>query len=271
MTDIHVIGLGIDSVQQLTREAEQAIRASNEVLYLDTGVATRRYLESRCKSVTSLFEQSYEEGGHRLNAYHRMAARVVEAALLHAPVTFAVHGHPTVAVYAPFLVADMAEVLGLEVSIQPGVSAMDAVFAELRIDPCVGGMQMYEATDLLLRRRPLQADAPALIWQIGNLETRLHTTRASRPERFDRFVAHLRNFYPADHRAIAIYTPPHPLMPATRLEFELSAMREHAARIHAGFSLYLPAVRARAIEDPELLELIDSPAHLDAITAGRDD
>lgn len=266
MIDIYIVGLGVTSVHQITREAEQAISASNEVLYLDTGVATRRYLASRCARATSLYESSYREGDHRLNAYYHMAAGVVDAALTHPPVTFAIHGHPLVAVYAPFLVSDMAKVLELSVQISPGISAMDSIFAELKIDPCVEGIQMYEATDLMLRCRPLQSDVPALIWQIGNLESRLHTSRVSGPQRFDRFVRYLGQYYPADHPVIAVYAPPHPLMPADVLRFTLGELPQHAARIHAGFSLYVPARSQRPIQDLDLLGRIDSIDHLNEIT-----
>ena len=266
MTDIHIVGLGVTSVHQLTREAEQAIEASNEVLYLDTGVATRHFLEKNCDRVRSLHESSYRESDHRLNAYYHMAATVIEAAMDHPPITFAIHGHPLVAVYPSFLVCDMATVLGLTADLSPGISAMDSIVAELRIDPCVEGIQMYEATDLLLRRRPLQPDVPALIWQIGSLESRLHTMRVSRPERFERFVEYLLQYYPAAHPVIAVYAQPHPLMPATTLHFPLHEMPQHADRIHAGFSLYVPAIGQRAIRDADLLSKVDSPEHLRAIT-----
>ena len=71
--DIYIVGLGTCSVHQVTREAELALRECNEVLYLDTGIATRPYLESICPRVTSLYESSYEEGEHRL-AVHRLTA-----------------------------------------------------------------------------------------------------------------------------------------------------------------------------------------------------
>ena len=96
VTDVYIVGLGVLNVDHITRETERAIRRSNEVLYVDTGVATRTYLTTLCSRVTSLFETSYEEDGHRLNAYHHMAARVLDAAMDHPPVTFAMHGHPIV-------------------------------------------------------------------------------------------------------------------------------------------------------------------------------
>ena len=41
MTDLWIAGLGVRAVNQVTREAERALRASREVLYLDAGVATQ--------------------------------------------------------------------------------------------------------------------------------------------------------------------------------------------------------------------------------------
>ena len=271
MADVYIVGLGVLNVDHLTRETERVIRRSNEVLYVDTGIATRAFLEGLCPRVTSLFETSYEEQGPRLNAYHHMAARVLDAALDHAPVTFAMHGHPVVGAYAPFLIRDMARLLDLEVLVLPGVSAMDCLFAELMVDPCVAGMQMYEATDLLLRRRPLQADIPALIWQIGCVETRLHTTRVSKPERFERLRSHLLRFYPPEHQATAAYSTPHPLMPSTIHRFALQDISKYAHLLHAGFTLFVPAVHEAPIEDHELLRQMDSIEHLSRITRQAQD
>lgn len=269
MTDIWIAGLGVRAVNQVTREVEQALRASHHVLYLDAGAATRPYLSSLCPRVTSLFEQSYAAERPRINAYEHMAISVVQAALEDPPVTFAIHGHPVVAVHAPFLVLEMAKALDLRVEILPGISSLDTLFADLRLDPVVHGLQMYEATDLLLRRRPLQNDVPAIIWQIGPLETALHSQRVSRPERFTRFIAHLRQFYPAGHAVAAIYCSPHPLMPPAILRFALEEMGKHAGEIHAGFTLYVPPAAGRPLQDGDLLSKIYSVDHLRSITWGN--
>jgi hypothetical protein len=264
--DIWIAGLGVTTAGQVTREVEQAIRASREVLYLDTGLATRPYLAGLCPRLTSLYEENYFEERSRSSGYQQMAARVIEAALDHPPVTFAIHGHPLIAVQAPFAVMERARALGLRVQVLPGVSAIDTVLADLRLDPVVHGIQMYEATDLLLRRRPLQPDVPALIWQIGPLETCLHTGRVSRPERFARFVAHLGLYYPPRHEVVAIYCSPHPLLPPDILRFAIEDMGRHAAEIHHGYSLYIPPVGSRPIEDFDLLSKLYSVEHLRRIT-----
>jgi hypothetical protein len=249
MTELWIAGLGV-----------------REVLYLDAGVATKTYLEALCPRVTALFVPSYCEDRPRLNAYEHMAVSVVEAALDHPPVTFAIHGHPLVAVHAPFLVLEMARALDLQVEVLPGVSSLDALAADLHLDPVVHGLQMYEATDLILRRRPLLNDVPAVIWQIGPLETALHSQRVSRPERFARFIAHLRQFYPARHELAAIYCSPHPLMPAATLRFALEDMAGYAEQLHAGFTLYVPPAQGRAVQDYGLLGKLYSVDHLHRIT-----
>src|SRR5262249_58128063 len=81
---------------------------------------------------------------------------------------------------------------------------------------------------------------PALLWQIGPLETCLHSQAVSLPGRFARLMAHLRQFYPARHEVVAIHCSPHPIVPARILRFALEDMGGHAAEIHGGFTLYVP-------------------------------
>ena len=56
---IYIAGLGLQTVTQITREVQDACRGSAEILYLDTGIATRAFLETLCPRVTPLFDESY--------------------------------------------------------------------------------------------------------------------------------------------------------------------------------------------------------------------
>jgi hypothetical protein len=264
--DLYVVGLGVLNVDDVTRGTERVLRSCNEVLFVDTGIATRDYLATLCERVTPLFEESYREAGRRLDAYDVMAARVIEAALDHPPVAFAMVGHPTVGAYAPFLIRDMAQSLDLRVKVLPGISALDALCADLMLDPCVDGLQTYEATDVLLRRRPLRPDVPAVIWQVGTLETRLHSERVSRPGRFVRFRDHLLRFYPPTHPVTAVYASPHPLLPTAKHTFPLGEICEHADALHPGVSLVVPPVGRRPLQDAALARDVDSVEHLRRIT-----
>jgi hypothetical protein len=265
--DITIIGLGIMTLEHITRQAEAAINSANEVLYVDTGVATHSFLEERCANTTSLFADSYAEGRTRVEAYDYMAARVLDAALRNPPVVFAIQGHPLVFCQPPFLIENLAKLFGLSVKICPGISAIDTIAIDLGFDPCTEGLQLYEATDLLLRERPLQPDVPALIWQVGTVESRLHTVKASRSERFLRFQNYLLQFYPVDHVVIAVYSSPFPTMPATRFPFTVGKLSEQASYLHPGLTLFIPSVSQRAVANRDLLQDIDDKTHLDTLTS----
>ena len=266
MPDIHILGLGIRIGDHATREAERALAASTEVLFVDTGPATAAWLARHCPKVTPLFATSYTEAGRRRAGYHDMAARVLGAALDNPPVSFAIQGHPFVGVLASGLILRGAAALGLEVEAQPGISAMDCIMAELGLDPLRAGLQSYEATDMLLRRRPLQPDVPALIWQAGVVESCLHSTRPSRPERFERLRDHLLAFYPAAHPVTAVFASPHPFVPTERWSVPLGQLDAAAPHLHAGFTLYLPPAGERPIADAALLARLEDPEHLARIT-----
>lgn len=266
MKDITIIGLGVAAPDHVTPQGDRAIRAANEVLYVDTGIATREWLEARCPRVTNLYESCYTEGGERLQTYHEIAAQVVEAAMDHAPVVFAVQGHPTVFCYPPFLVAQVAELVGLSVAVQPGISSMACLFTELMIDPAPHGLLMYEATDLLLRRRPLLPDVPTLIWQVGSLESHLYSTLGSAAARFVRFRDYLLEFYAPEHVVSAVYASPHPLAATQIRRFAIGELVDHARDLEGGVTLFVPATHQRPIADRELFALLNHPGHLGVIT-----
>lgn len=260
--DVTLVGLGIRVPDHATRETERALRACREVLFVDTGVATRPWLESLAPKVTDLWAEGYREGGPRTEVYHHQAARVLEAALDHGPVVFAMQGHPLVYAQAPRLVRRAAPLLGLSVDTLPGISSLDTLFADLGLDPCDDGLQMVEATDLLLRRRPLRPDMGLLVWQVGTLGTRLHSEHRSLPGRFDPLREHLMRFYPPDHPVTIYFAPPLPLVPPLVHTVPLSRLGADPDRLHPGVTLYLRPAGRRPIEDLDLQALLDDPTWL---------
>jgi len=268
--DITVVGLGLCGVDHLTREGEAALRAADRIFYVDAGIAAGAFLRALGPPVTALFGATYAVGEARLGTYAAIAAAVLRAALGDGGpprrVALAVQGHPTYFSYVPVLLADVAGALGLRVRTLPGVSADAAIFAALAIDPGEHGLQSFEATDLLLRRRPLSPDVATLVWQVGNVETRLHSARPSIPARFVRLRDHLMSFFPADHPVRAVKVSPHPGVPTTVRGFALGELADRADALDAATTLYLPPVGRRPILDAELARLVDDPTHLARIT-----
>lgn len=264
--DLYIVGLGIVSVRQVTREAESAMRRSNEVLYVSDAIGIDTYLQELCEKVTEAYVSTLREGEGRLSKYNRIAAMVIEAALDHPPVSFAIAGHPLVFVYPTQQILAVAEQLELRVKVLPGISALDCMIVDLALDPGSLGVQMFETTGFLLQQRPLQPDVPCFLWQVGSVETRLFTRAQSVPQRFERLQRHLLKYYPPHHRVKIVYSSSHPLAASMMLEFRLDEMHLHAAQIHPGATLYIPPAAMPEVKDLELAQLMDSLEHLKSIT-----
>ncbi|MFB6176662.1 MAG: SAM-dependent methyltransferase [Halobaculum sp.] len=266
-TDIYVTGTGMVGTRQFTRQVSSAFEQS-ETVYLVHGQGTvRRQVADRYDATVVDLTDEYEEGGPRDATYERMAEAVLSgAADASEPVSFALYGHPMVYVSPAQHVVERAPDRGLETTIYPGISAMDCLYVDLHLDPAANGIQMFEATDLLLREFEPTPDVPLMLWQIGSVETELYSTADNAPERFTRIREYLQRFYPDDHTVYLLRTATYPFTDSQQLPFQLSEFEAMHDRIGALHTLYVPPVRERPIRNEELAELVRSRDHLQRIT-----
>jgi hypothetical protein len=263
--DIYVVGLGINGFDQVTPETINALRKCQHVYYVSSSLGTEEFFKHNSIPSTDLFS-CYEEGKHRSIAYQKMAEKVVAHAIEGGPIALAEYGHPTVFAYPPFIISKLCKIFDLKMKVLPAVSAMDCIFAELMIDPAHNGLQMYEATDLILRDRPLLSDVGALIWQVGAVETALYSSNAGKPERYGRLATHLIKYYPPTHVITAIYSSNHPLIRSQIYEFPLWALPDHAEVLHAGYTLYIPPAEMRKVSNYQVDQDSRSMSHLAGIS-----
>lgn len=259
--DIYVVGIGIKWIEHITLEVDRVLGSCNEILYIERAPGIEEYFRKKCERTTNLTDL-YAENSDRSKTYHEMAARVIEAALERSPVVFALYGHPTIYAFPPFLVREMANPLGLNVKILPGISALDCLFCDLAVDPSVNGIQMFEATDLLLRKHPINTTAATVIWQIGSLETALFSSARSAAHRFVRFKQYLLGFFPKDHPMYAVYSQPHPMLKSQIHRFEIDRIEEFSSILHSAVTLYIPPISPSEVKDEELLTSLQDPNHL---------
>ena len=253
--DIGIVGIGIVGTHQLTREAEEVIRRCKRTFVINSGYGVAEYLETLSPKVIQL-GTLYEPGRNRLPTYRRMAAEVVSAAVADSPVCLATYGHPWVYCYPTTLITRAAPRLGLHVEVFPGISSFDTLLVDLGTDIAFNGVQMYEATDLLLRRRPIQNDVTCIIWQPTIFGDPTYPTEPYTAEQFKPLQEYLLRFYPADQEAALVMTKTFPLTRSVvqRLRLcDLAAELERAP--HVG-TLYIPAVDQRPVEDGELMEMM---------------
>jgi precorrin-2 methylase len=251
--DVAIVGLGIVGVHQITREVEETIRRCRHTLVIDSGFGILSYLRNICAEVTSLVP-FYERGKSRLPTYRRMAAEVINAAITGPPVCFATYGHPLVYCYPAVLIQRAAKLLDLRVETFPGISSLDTLFVDLGIDVAADGVQMYEATDLILRRRPIQNDVACILWQTNVVADPTYETDRRPAEQFLSLQNYLLEFYPPEHSVTLVFSKTFPLLPSIVETFRLATLAADLERAPQGGNLYIPPLHKRAIEDYQLLE-----------------
>ena len=259
--DIYIVGLGIVSYLQITQEVIDTLKICNKVFFLhqETGLL-QQYLESLCPDVINIYS-SYEEGACRNEAYSEMIDTVLRAGEDHAPVALALYGHPAVFVTPTEVISEVAPSRGLAVKVRPGISALDCILVDLKIDPS-RGLLMFEANEMLLSRRTLLPDVACLIWQPGTVESEIFTFRQNKPERFDRLKNYLLQFYPESHEVFIITCAMNPLVKPKISTVTIGNVEQENLQLHAGATLYIPPSVSRPVADEAFNELLSSKEHL---------
>lgn len=255
--DIGIVGTGIVGTHQLTREAEEVIRRSRRTFVIADGYGVADYLRTLCPDVTDL-GFLYEPGKNRMPTYHKMAAEVIAAAVADPPVCLATYGHPWVYCYPTTLITRAAAHLHLHVEVFPGVSAFDTLIVDLGMDIADNGIQMYEATDLLLRRRPLQNDVNCVIWQPTVAGDPTCPADVYEAQQFLPLQNYLLGFYPEDHEVSLVTTKTFPLARSIVQRLRLGDLASQLSGAPGVGTLYIPALAERPVADTELMNVMET-------------
>jgi hypothetical protein len=250
--EVAIVGLGINGVHQITKEVEEVIRRCRHVLVVDSGYGVLDFLGTLCPRVTNL-AVLYKRGEDRTPTYHKMAAEVVSEAMSAPPVCFATYGHPRLYCYPTTLIKRAAFLLNLRVEVFCGVSSIDTMIIDLDFDIATDGLQIYEATDVLLRKRPLHNDVGCMLLQASTICDPTYPNTSVTPEQILPLQEYLQQFYPAEHPVASVMSPTFPLLRPLVHWFPLARLAVDLAISPMSGTLYIPPVASRPIDNPQLL------------------
>jgi tetrapyrrole methylase family protein/MazG family protein len=255
---LNLVGLGL-RLGHMTREVEAVLDRCRHVYYLHDEPETVRFLTNRRPSPTSL-SSFYATGTSRLETYYRISARVISHAAQDPPVGVALYGHPTIFSTLTSMLLAGARRFAVSAAVYPGISSIDAIVAELGLDPGRVALQVHEATELLVYDRSLDPSSALLIFQASQLETRIHSTMPNSPTRLEQLV----------DRLSATHGPSHVV---TVLEVQgtrtgrhwsgpLNGLAAAAPTFGAMVTLYVPPRARPLVRDATMLEQLDDPTKL---------
>jgi Tetrapyrrole (Corrin/Porphyrin) Methylases len=248
-----VAGTGIMSVGQITLETQGWIEQADVVVYCVADPATEVWVRSHSRASRDLYTQ-YGNDKRRIDTYHSMVEMMVSPVREGKTVCALFYGHPGVFVHPGHKAIEILRAEGYPARMLPAVSALDCLFSDVGIDPSVVGCFTYEATDLLLRRRPLEVESHGVIWQIGCVGDFGFNFSGYNNRYLDVLVDYLEEAYEPEHEVVHYQGAQYPVCPPVVERLALRDLR--TAKVSGISTLYLPPVAVRPI-DGELAAKLD--------------
>jgi uncharacterized protein YabN with tetrapyrrole methylase and pyrophosphatase domain len=166
---IHVFGLGVRLVTQITLESNYLLRQMEHVFHGETDPRVSEYIASAgCRETN--FRHLYEEGKPRQQAYQEICDTIVAAARAGTKCAYLTPGNPVFLNTVVFKLRDSTARHGIPFFVYPGVSSIDTLITDLFVPVEATGLQCYEATHFVRARPTIDRRVPLLLFQPSVVE-----------------------------------------------------------------------------------------------------
>lgn len=234
------VGIGMTLGSHITPLSRSYIEKADVVFTALSNGVVELWLAKMNSDVRSL-QPLYKEGQSRMTTYKQMVETMLTEVRAGKRVCAAFYGHPGVFAWPAHKAIEIARSENYLAHMEPGVSAEDCLYADLGIDPGKYGCQHYEASQLMLYRRKVDASAYLILWQVGvagdQSLKRFSTGTAYRQV----LVDVLARDYPLDHE-ITIYEAA--ILPINRPRIERLKLGDLAtANIDMHVTVVIPPAR----------------------------
>ena len=250
------VGTGLRMAGQLTPISKSYIESFDIVIAAVPNIFTRQWLKEIAKEYICLndhYEDSKVDGKTRRDTYRRMADTILREVRAGKRVCAAFYGHPGIfACISHMAIAD-ARSEGFEAHMEPGISALDCLVADLGIDPGACGMQSMEATQFMIYQRVIDPTSLFVVWQIGiagDLTLKRYDTE---PAHLQIITDKLAQTYSLDHEVILYEAATHPFEQTRADKIRLRDLPY--ASLKQITTLVIPAAQALQIDHKVLAQL----------------
>jgi Tetrapyrrole (Corrin/Porphyrin) Methylases len=264
-----IIGSGIKAIGQFTLEAAAYLEWADAVYFCVADPATERWILVKRPDAVDLYTL-YDNGKHRGRTYVQMAELMLRSLRQGLNVVGVFYGHPGVFVSPSHRAIAIARQEGHVALMLPAVSALDCLFADLGIDPSRPGCQILEATDVVLRRRPLMVDAHVIIFQVGSVGDAGFNFSGYTNRYLPILIRYLQDSYGNDYEVIHYIAAQFPIARPVVERLQLSCFDEssNAKKITGISTFYLPP-KTHPTLDPDMADALGLPAVRAAAAAAQ--
>ena len=195
------VGTGIGLAGQITLISKSYIENADIVFGILPNHHADQWITGLNPNFVSL-QKFYTEGKSRVASYQEMVETILMSVREGKKVVGAFYGHPGVFAWVPHAAVAKALKEGFEAHMEPGISAEDCLFADLRIDPGTSGCQAFEATQLLFYNHVIDTTCYLILWQISLAGDHTLKTFKSNKKKLQLTVDYLSQWYALDHEVI---------------------------------------------------------------------
>ena len=250
--ELTILGSGIETVG-FTSADEIRIREADKVFYCVADPATVVWIKRLRPDAYDLYVL-YDDTKVRYTTYMQMTEAMLHFVREGQNVVAIFYGHPGVFVLSTHRAVQIGRREGHRVTMRAGISALDTLCADLGIDPSQPGMQTFEATDALIRRRRLDPELHLIIWQVGLVGDLGYRREGSLNSGFSILLDYLEQTYGPDHTVINYIGSRYPGAEPVRDRHTVSSLRDPQvqATITGISTFYIPPLKI-GMSDPEML------------------
>jgi uncharacterized protein YabN with tetrapyrrole methylase and pyrophosphatase domain len=230
----------------MTLEVQSVIQKSDCVVYLVNDPAMKQWIIDNSVKNISL-DPIYFKFIDRKQAYDAIGNEIIKITKENKNTCFVLYGHPF------FLTTSSAQIvkiieesqLGIDIKILPGISSLDCLFCDLRIDPGLCGIQAYESTEFINKNYKVNSDSHFVLWQIGvvGIKTIIHNEselnyQPQRKQAICKIKKKLLHWYAEDHPVILYTASMYPTISFERVDITISQL--DAIAINRLSTAYIP-------------------------------
>lgn len=248
-----IVGSGIKFFSHLTTEAKIYIEQSNKVLYLVNEPAMQDWIQHVNPQAESL-DNYYTQHRLRFHCYRAITNYILETLRKKNHVCVVLYGHPAVFAKPGIDAVRQAKEEGHYAKILPGISAEDCLYADLLIDPGMGGCQLFDATDFLIHRRQFNCKSHLILWQVSVIGELGHAKTRDNIKGISLLVNYLKQYYDPSHQAILYEAAQYPGFEPRIVPLSINELPK--AKFSPLSTLYIPPAQ-KASCDQVMLEALD--------------
>ncbi len=239
--EIYLLGSGIFSFLDLTVLTQHILSTKcKAVYYIHDLPSLEKFLKKLVPEAVNLRPIYYLEGRLRDEIYRDIVNHVINTEKEKRPIGLLLHGHPLVFSTISQLLIKECENQNISLAIHPGVSALDRLFVDLKLDIGRDGVQIFNAAFAIQKKINLNPAAGCFLFQIGSLNPWATRTETAKPEEIRSLKDYLLKIYPENHQVKIVESAVEIGFSSRIIEIPLKDLDQAHLAFDYNASLYIP-------------------------------